>query len=113
MATMMSAGAGGAVGQLSFLRTIDIPFETWVAALEKWQRTERDGELRIGHSLLRGPIEHDRPSGTCRIEVHLAQGTAAPAAPHEAQHRPLVLASRWDRPRTHPVRPRGPAPLTL
>jgi len=78
MATMMSAGAGGAVGQLSFRRIIDIPFETCVAALENWQRTEQDGELRIGHSLLRGPIEHDRPSGTCRIEVRLARGPLRP-----------------------------------
>ena len=75
---MMSAGAGGAVGQLSFRRIIDIPFETCVAALENWQRTEQDGELRIGHSLLRGPIEHDRPSGTCRIEVRLARGPLRP-----------------------------------
>ena len=78
MATMMSAGAGGAVGQLSFRRIIDIPFETCVAALENWQRTEQDGELRIGHSLLRGPIEHDRASGTCRIEVRLAGGPLRP-----------------------------------
>ena len=78
MATMMSAGAGGVVGQLSFRRIIDIPFETCVAALENWQRTEQDGELRIGHSLLRGPIEHDRASGTCRIEVRLARGPLRP-----------------------------------
>jgi hypothetical protein len=74
----MSAGTGRAVGRLSFRRIIDIPFETCVAALENWQRTEQDGELRIGQSLLRGPIEHDRDSGTCRIEVRLARGPLRP-----------------------------------
>ena len=70
----MSGGTGRAVGRLSFRRIIDTPFETCVAALENWQRTEQDGELRIGQSLLRGPIEHDRDSGTCRIDVRLALG---------------------------------------
>ena len=74
----MKAGTGRAVGRLSFRRIIDIPFETCVAALENWQRTEQDGELRIGQSLLRGPIEHDRVSGTCRIEVRLARGPLRP-----------------------------------
>ena len=74
----MSAGTGRAVGRLSFRRIIDIPLETCVAALENWQRTEQDGELRIGQSLLRGPIEHDRVSGTCRIEVRLARGPLRP-----------------------------------
>jgi hypothetical protein len=77
-ATMMSAGAGRAVGQLSFRRIIDIPFETCVAALENWQRAEQDRELRLGQSLLRGPIERDRDSGTCRIEVRLARGPLRP-----------------------------------
>jgi len=70
----MSGSTGRAVGRLSFRRIIDTPFETCVAALENWQRTEQDGELRIGQSLLRGPIEHDRDSGTCRIDVRLALG---------------------------------------
>lgn len=78
MATMMSAGAGRAVGQLSFRRIIDIPFETCLAALENWQRAEQDRELRPGQSLLRGPIERDRDSGTCRIEVRLARGPLRP-----------------------------------
>src|SRR6516225_7729323 len=78
MATMMSAGAGGVVGQLSFRRIIDIPFETCVAALENWQRTEQDGELRHEHNLLRGTIEHGRPSGTFRIEVCLARPALRP-----------------------------------
>ena len=75
----MSAGVGRAARRLSFRRIIDIPFQTCVAALENWQRTEQDGELRMGHSLLRGPIEHDRDSGTCRIEVRLARGPLRPA----------------------------------
>jgi hypothetical protein len=74
----MSAGTGRAAGRLSFRRVIDIPFETCVAALENWQRTEQDSELRIGRSLLRGPIEHNRDSGTCRIEVRLARGPLRP-----------------------------------
>jgi hypothetical protein len=74
----MSAGTGHAVDRLSFRRIIDIPFETCVAVLENWQRTEQDSELRIGQSLLRGPIEHDRDSGTCRIEVRLARGPLRP-----------------------------------
>ena len=75
----MSTSTGRAVGWLSFLRIIDIPFETCVAALENWQRTEQDSELRIGPSLLRGPLKHDRDSGTCRIEVRLARGPLRPA----------------------------------
>jgi hypothetical protein len=33
-----------------------------------------DGEMQIGQSRLRGPIEHDRDSGTCRLEARLAWG---------------------------------------
>jgi len=63
---------------LSFPRIIDVPFETCVATLESWQRTGQDGELHIGRSLLRWPIEHDRDRGTCRIEVGLARGPLRP-----------------------------------
>jgi hypothetical protein len=63
---------------LSFARIIDVPFETCVATLESWQRTGPDGELRIGQSLLCGPIEHDRRYGTCRIEAGLARGPLRP-----------------------------------
>src|SRR5437762_7604395 len=63
---------------LSFPRIIDVPFETCLATLERWQHTGQDGELRIGQSLLRWPIEHDRESGTCRIEVGLARGPLRP-----------------------------------
>ena len=74
----MNAGAGRTLDRLSFRRITDIPFETYVAALENWQRMEHGGEFRIGQSLLRGPIEHDRDSGTCRIEVRLARGPLRP-----------------------------------
>jgi hypothetical protein len=63
---------------LSFPRIIDVPFEICVATLESWQRTGQDGELRIGQSLLRWPIEHDREYGTYRIEVGLARGPLRP-----------------------------------
>jgi hypothetical protein len=65
-------------GSLSFRRIVDIPFETWVAALGSWQRTARGGELRVGQGVLRGPIEHDRGTGTCRIQVRLARGPLRP-----------------------------------
>jgi hypothetical protein len=66
---------------LSFRRIVDIPFQTCVAALENWQRTGPYGELQIGQSLLRGPIRHDRDSGTYSIEVRLARGPLRPRLP--------------------------------
>jgi hypothetical protein len=65
------------VGPLSFRRIMDVPFETCVAALDGWQRTG-DYELRVGESLLRGPVEHDREMGTRRIQVRLARGSLRP-----------------------------------
>lgn len=65
-------------GPLSFWRIVPIPFAAWVAALERWQLTVRGGELRLGHSALRGPAEYDPPFGTCRIEVCLARGPLRP-----------------------------------
>ena len=56
---------------------MDVPFETCVAALDSWQRTGQC-ELRVGESLLRGPVEHDREVGTRRIQVHLARGSLRP-----------------------------------
>jgi hypothetical protein len=74
-----SMSAGNAMcsipGWLVFRRIVDIPFEVCAAALESWSSPEgHDGDLLIGRSVLRGPIEHDRDSGTCRIEVRLARG---------------------------------------
>jgi hypothetical protein len=71
----LNAGLWPVSGGLSFRRIIDIPVETCLAALESWQRTEQDGALHNGQSHLRGPVEHDRDLGTCRIEVRLARGS--------------------------------------
>jgi hypothetical protein len=71
-------GMGSGPGWLSFQRIVAIPFEACVAALESWQRNGCGGGLHAGHSCLRGPIEHDRDSGTCRVEVRLARGRLRP-----------------------------------
>ena len=65
-------------GSLSFRRIVDVPFETCAAAFDPLRRAGQDGELRIGDSLLRGPVEHDRGSGTYRIQVRLARGPLRP-----------------------------------
>ena len=65
------------VDTLSFWRIVNVPFEIWTAALERWQLTAANSELRLGQSLLRGPIEHDRHFGTCRIGAHLDRGRCA------------------------------------
>jgi hypothetical protein len=77
-------------GWLSFRRIIDVSFETCVAALESWQLSGPDSELHVGHSLLRGPIEHDR-CGTYKIEVRLARGPLRPLL----RMRPVI--DRWSR----------------
>jgi hypothetical protein len=69
-------GMGSCPGWLSFRRIVDIPFEACVAALESWQREGCSGGLQAGQ--LRGPVEHDRGSGTCRVEVRLARGPLRP-----------------------------------
>jgi len=76
--TSISAGTCSVLGQLPFRRIVDVPFETCLAAVESGQRTRPDGELRIGESRVRGPIGHDRDSGTHRIEVRLARGPLRP-----------------------------------
>ena len=63
---------------LTFQRIVDIPFGTCVAALEGWQLTGQDGGHRTGLSLLCGPIEHDRDTGTYRIQVRMARGPLRP-----------------------------------
>jgi hypothetical protein len=63
---------------LSFPRIIDVPFETCMATLESWQRSGHDGELRIGQSLVRWPIEHDGDLRTSWVEVRLARGPLRP-----------------------------------
>jgi len=62
----------------SFRRIADIPFDAYMAALDSWQLTRHDGELRLGSSTLRGPIESDHHLGTRRIEVLLARGPLRP-----------------------------------
>jgi hypothetical protein len=71
-------GMDSGLGWLSFQRIVDIPFEACVAALESWQREGYDDALQIGHSRLRGPVEHDRDSGTRRVDVRLARGPLRP-----------------------------------
>jgi hypothetical protein len=75
-----STGAGmrSMVDPVSFERIVAVPFGVWMAALERWQLTGHEGRLRLGQSLLRGPIERDRHLGTCRIEVHLGRGLLHP-----------------------------------
>jgi hypothetical protein len=63
---------------LSFQRIVDIPFGTCVAALKGWQLTGQDGGYRIGLSLVYGPVEHDRDTGTYRIAVRMARGPLRP-----------------------------------
>jgi hypothetical protein len=93
----MSAGMCSPVSWLSFGRIIDIPFEICVAELERWQPTGQDGELHIGQSLLRWPIEHDRDRGTCRIEVGLARGPLRPP------RRMRLEINRWSPPSSRTV----------
>jgi hypothetical protein len=63
---------------LSFSRIVDVPFETFVAALDSWLHSRHGGELRFGRSQLLGPVEHDRDLGTRRIQVRLARGPLHP-----------------------------------
>jgi len=68
-------------GQLAdsvFQGIADTPFDVYLAALESWQLTGHGGELRLGNSLLRGPIEQDQHFGTWRIEVCLGRGPLRP-----------------------------------
>ena len=62
----------------SFRRIVHVPFGAWVAALETWQLTSHDGELRLGQSVLRGPVECDQHFGTWRVEVRLGRGPLRP-----------------------------------
>lgn len=71
-------GMGSAPGWLSFRRIVDVPFDACVAALESWRLQGPGSELHVGQSRLRGPIEHDPGSGTCRVEVRLARGPLRP-----------------------------------
>ena len=85
----MSADIRPAPEWLSFRRIADVPFETCMATLDNWQRTGHGGEPRTSHSLLDGPIEHDRITGTCRIQVRLDR---APLRPYQ---RMRLNIDRW------------------
>jgi hypothetical protein len=85
-------GTGSGPGGLSFRRIVDIPFETCVVALEAWRHQGHHSELQLGQGRLRGPVEHDRGSGTCRVEVRLARGPLRPP------WRMRLNVDRWSRP---------------
>jgi hypothetical protein len=78
------AERGGSVmtGQLadllSFRRIAAIPFDAYMEALDSLPLSGHHGDLRLGNSLLRGPIQRDHHAGTCRIEVRLARGPLRP-----------------------------------
>ena len=74
----MSAGTRPDRAWLSFRRIADVPFATCVAALESWQLTGPDGGRHTGQGLVCGPVEHDRDSGTWRVQVRLARGPLRP-----------------------------------
>ena len=74
----MSTSMVPAPGSLSFWRIVDVPFETYAAALDSWLGTVHGGELRLGGSQLLGPMEHDRELGTRRIQVRLTRGPLHP-----------------------------------
>jgi hypothetical protein len=74
----MRASMAPAPGSLSFWRIEDVPFETYVAALDGWLGMTPGGELRVGGSVLVGPMEHDRDLGIRRVQVHLARGPLHP-----------------------------------
>ena len=62
----------------SFRRIADIPFDACMAALDSCHLTRHDGELRLGNSPLRGPVERDPHFGTTLIEVRLAHWPLRP-----------------------------------
>ncbi|HEY7324564.1 MAG TPA: hypothetical protein VH520_07045 [Streptosporangiaceae bacterium] len=74
----MSRSMVPAPESLSFRRIVDIPFETYVTALDSWLRAGHGGELRFGGSQVLGPMEHDHDLGTRRIQVRLARGPLYP-----------------------------------
>lgn len=65
-------------GSLSFWRIVDVPFETWVAALDSWLPARHATGVWFGGSRLLAPVEHDHDLGTRRIQVRLARGPLHP-----------------------------------
>jgi hypothetical protein len=68
-------------GWPSFRRIVDIRFDACVTALESGRLHGHDGGLQAGKSRLRGPIDHDRGPGTCRVKIDMAQGPLRPLLP--------------------------------
>jgi hypothetical protein len=81
----MNPGSGTAADEfapltylLSFQLVADVPFDAFMAAVEK-RLTEHGGELRLGNGRLLGPAEPDQFFGTRRLEVRLGRGPLRPA----------------------------------
>ncbi len=90
-------------GWPSFRRMVPIPFTAWLAALDSWQLTGPGGELRLGQGVLRGPAEHDRHFGTCRVETLVITRKAGkvvtiPLAPRTARAIDLATGERVEGP---------------
>ena len=81
----MSASLIPTFESLSFRRLVDVPFETYVAAVDG----RLPGELRFGGSQLLGPAEHDHDTGTRQIQVRLARGPLHPPL------RMRLVIDRW------------------
>ena len=99
------------IESLSFRRTVDVPLEACVAALNDWLQAAHGGELRLGAGQLLGPMAHDHDLGTHRIQVRLARGLLSPLLPMRLDLEFLVPVI--DHPGAHP-RPAwsGPRPST-
>jgi hypothetical protein len=69
----MNAGTRPDPGQLPFRRIINAPLQTCLAAIDNGQRTQPDGQLRIGHSRIHGP------SSTTATPEHTRSRSAWPA----------------------------------
>jgi hypothetical protein len=89
----MSASMVPVRGSLSFRRVVDVPVETCLVALDSGQRTGHSG-LRAGEGLVRGPVHHDRETGTRRIQVRLGRGPLRPPL------RMRLEIDRWSAPCT-------------
>jgi hypothetical protein len=58
----------------SFRRIEEISCDAYLAVLAGWELTGDGGELCLGGSVVRGPVERDDFFGTWRVEVFLARG---------------------------------------
>jgi hypothetical protein len=81
---------GPALGPGSFRRIVDVPFETWVAAVDSWQLTAQGGEVRFGD----GPCAGRWSVIPARLRARSGSawpGCVAATVADETGHRPLVL----------------------